>query len=77
MEDPTFFSEEQRQAIAADLQAWMAAYAEAGFSREEAIQMICRPNIVIQNPGAQMPPEQAELYERMNAILARQLAEED
>lgn len=62
---------------AADRLEWLKAYMDAGFTREEAVQLLCQPMVTINSSQAQYPPEMYEFWERQNAFATKALNEMD
>ena len=63
---------EQAQIFYEDLQTYMAV----GFTREEAMQFMCRA-VVNVHQQSQYPPEMHEFWERQNALATKILTEMD
>jgi hypothetical protein len=57
---------EQRLVTAQELYEDLQTYMAAGFTREEAMQWLCRT--VVNIAPAQYPPEMFEFWERQNAL---------
>lgn len=66
------YSTEDKRGWANDLYAWLEAYVGAGFTREEAMQIICKATVTVQ--GSQMTPDMHEMVERVNAVYSRLLS---
>lgn len=67
---------EEKKKDASDSYDWLEAYVEAGFTRKEAMRILCRPHVTI----AQQPmitPDTLEFYERQNALASKLLIEMD
>lgn len=54
---------------------WLQAYLAAGFTRTEAMQILCRPVVTIS--PASYPPEMMEFWERQNALATKLMIEMD
>lgn len=65
--------------MAADIYDWFAAYQESGFTREEALVVISRGTWNIQNvmPATAMSPDVEEMYQRLNTLLTRAVADDE
>lgn len=61
---------ENRKLWSEDRYAWLLALMTAGFTREEAMALLTKPEIVVQSG-----PEFSELATKMNAIFNRDLSE--
>ena len=51
------------------------AYCDAGFTEDQAMQLLCKPVVVINH--ASPPPEQYEFMERQNALATKLMTEMD
>lgn len=67
---------EQNEIDAKDSYALLEAFVEAGFTREEALQILCRPHVNI-TTAATYPPEVMEFWERQNALATKMMFELD
>lgn len=67
--------QEQRLVTAQELFEDLQTYIAAGFTREEAMQWLCRTVVNI-SPVA-YPPEVHEFWERQNALATKLLTEMD
>jgi len=71
---------EQRLVTAQELYEDLQTYMEAGFTREEAMQWLCRTTVNINSAPAQYPPEMYEFWERQNALalkISAEMADDD
>jgi len=64
---------EEKAADAQTSYEWLEAYVAAGFTREEAMQILCRPWVTIKHAQAQYPPEMYEFWERQNAVASKMI----
>ena len=67
---------EDRLQTARDLYEDLETYMAAGFTRDEAMQWLCRTFINI-SPTASFPPEIFEFWERQNALATKMMTERD
>lgn len=68
-------SPESKRFWAEEGHAWLIAYLEAGFSREEGMQLIVASQSRSTMTTAAMSPEMSELVAKMSALLNRDLSE--
>jgi len=59
---------EQRLATAQQLYEDLQTYIAAGFTREEAMQWLCRTVVTVSQVPVKYPPEMYEFWERQNAL---------
>jgi len=62
---------EQRLVTAQELYEDLQTYMEAGFTREEAMQWLCRTVVNINPASTTYPPEMHEFWERQNALATK------
>ena len=70
-------TEEEYKAEAAESWLCFNADLEAGFTEEQAMQVLCRPWVTIKQIPANYPPEMYEFWERQNAFATKALKELD
>jgi len=66
-----------REQEAADSYETLQAYVTAGFTREEAMQVLCRPHVTIAQAPVKYPPEMYEFWGRQNALATKMIVEMD
>ncbi len=66
-----------KEADAADSYEWLKAYMDAGFTRTEAMRILCRPWVTLQPTASQYPPDLYEFWERQNSLATKMLNEYD
>jgi hypothetical protein len=67
--------QEQRLVTAQELYEDLEAYMAAGFTREEAMQWLCRTVVNINPASTTYPPEVHEFWERQNALATKIMVE--
>lgn len=63
---------EQAEQSATELRTWYDAYRFIGFTSEQAMQLLTRPQVVISQPSS---PEMSEFMTKMTSWLNQGLAE--
>ena len=76
MDEDVSISDDQKK-DAEQSYAWLKAYVAAGFTREEAMQILCRPWVTMTATPANYPPEVMEFWERQNALATKLMFEVD
>ena len=66
---------EERLQTARDLYEDLETYMAAGFTREEAMQWLCRTQIHVSTAPVSYPPEVHEFWERQNALATKIMVE--
>jgi len=66
---------EERLQTARDLYEDLQTYMAAGFTREEAMQWLCRTVVNITPATTTYPPEVHEFWERQNALATKIMVE--
>ena len=67
---------DEKRADAQDSYEWLQAYLEAGFTEDQAMRILTRPWVTIQQQ-ANYPPELHEFWDRQTALATKLLTESD